>query len=264
VSAWFKAQMLRLFRVPPEPHPPAGSPGSLRVFHAAPAYLRLQRWLWLGRQILTLGGILLGLFFFRQFLGHLPAKFAPLNLPRWFFVLEVLGLAGAVLQMPFTYAMVLLDYELRWYMVTDRSLRLRDGLASVREMTLSFANIQQITVQQGPLQRLLGLANLVVTTAGGGAATAAAHGGSGIVNWHQGVLKGVDQAEVIRDLIVERLRVLKSAGLGDPDEPPQEPAAPAAPPALPAPAPAGGAEALAAAQDLLAAARALRAELTRS
>ena len=61
-----------------------------------------------------------------------------------------------------------LDYEQRWYVVTDRSLRLRTGVWSVREMTMSFANLQQITVTQGPLQRLLGLADVRFQSAGGG------------------------------------------------------------------------------------------------
>ena len=35
-------QFLAWLKVPPEPTPPAGSPGSLRVFRAGRNYLRLQ------------------------------------------------------------------------------------------------------------------------------------------------------------------------------------------------------------------------------
>jgi len=135
----------------------------------------------------------------------------------WLPALECLGFAFALLQLPFTYALIRLDYEQRWYLVTDRSLRIRAGVWNVREMTLSFANIQQITLQQGPLQRLLGLADLVVTTAGGGAPIAG-QPGQPSTPWHTGILRAVDNADEIRDLMQERLRQLKSAGTGDHDD----------------------------------------------
>ena len=57
-----------------------------------------------------------------------------------------------MLALPLTFALVRLDYELRWYIVTDRSLRIREGVTSLRESTMTFANIQHIAVRQGPLQ----------------------------------------------------------------------------------------------------------------
>ena len=38
----------------------------------------------------------------------------------------------------------------------------------VLETTITFENIQNVTVQQGPLQRLFGIADVRVDTAGGG------------------------------------------------------------------------------------------------
>ena len=63
----------------------------------------------------------------------------------------------------------------------------------------------------------------------------------------------MDNANEIRDLILERLRRYRETGLGDPDEPPPLPAAPAArnPPPT----------ALAAARELLTETRALRQAL---
>ncbi len=69
---------------------------------------------------------------------------------------------------PLTYAIRRLDVELHWYIVTDRSLRIRTGLVRLQETTMSFANLQQVEVKQGPLQRLLGLADVHVQSAGGG------------------------------------------------------------------------------------------------
>ena len=109
-----------------------------------------------------------------------------------------------------------LDYELRWYVVTDRSLRIRSGLWKVEELTMSFVNLQQVTVSQGPLQRLLGLADLRVQSAGGGGANESHSGHDNAL--HTGVFRGVENAVEIRDLVLNRLRHFRESGLGDPDE----------------------------------------------
>jgi hypothetical protein len=128
------------------------------------------------------------------------------------------GIASYLVQIPFTFLMVRLDYELRWYIVTDRSLRIRSGLVRMREMTMTFANIQHLSVHQGPLQRLLGLYDLQVRTAGGGGAEIEElHNASSSVA-HIGWLRGVNNAPAIRDLIVERMKRLRDAGLGDTDD----------------------------------------------
>ena len=54
-----------------------------------------------------------------------------------------------VLHALFSFAVLRLDYEKRWYIVTDRSLRIREGVLNVREMTVMFANIQNVSVMQG-------------------------------------------------------------------------------------------------------------------
>jgi uncharacterized membrane protein YdbT with pleckstrin-like domain len=132
----------------------------------------------------------------------------------------MLGLGVFLAQMPFSLAAARLNYEMRWYIVTDRSLRIREGIFGVREMTLTFANIQNIAIRQGPLQRLLGIADVVVHTAGGGSATNhQGHDGGGRSGaLHTGTLRAVDNAEQVRDLILDRLRHLRDAGLGDPDD----------------------------------------------
>ena len=143
-----------------------------------------------------------------------------LTLPPWAFpliwVLKITGLLGYLLQLPLTYAVMRLDFEMRWYVVTDRSLRIRTGVWSVQEITMSFANLQQVEVSQGPLQRLLGLADVKVHSAGGsdGEAEQLGHGDS----LHTGHFHGVENAHEIRDLIQARLRHFRESGLGDPEE----------------------------------------------
>jgi hypothetical protein len=131
--------------------------------------------------------------------------------------LKLFGFLVYLVQLPITYTVRRLDYEMRWYMVTDRSLRLRHGVWQISESTMSFANVQQVVVSQGPLQRLLGLADVKVTSAGGGGGggSNSQHGES---QMHTGLFHSVTNAGEIRDLILERLRRFREGGLGDPDE----------------------------------------------
>jgi uncharacterized membrane protein YdbT with pleckstrin-like domain len=175
-------------------------------------------------------------------------------------VLKIAGFTLYLVQIPLTYAVRRLDFEMRWYVVTDRSLRIRTGVWSVQELTMSFANLQQVVVTQGPLQRLLGLADVRVQSAGGGSSAPGQHQRD--QSLHTGHFHGVEHASEIRDLILERLRRFRESGLGDPDEarhlhPPASSAAGAASRAGTG----GGPELLAAARELRDEARALRAAL---
>lgn len=276
-----RPKVLAFLKVPHDPQPPAGSPDSLQIFRAGASYYRLKLTLWALRQVGVLAAFVLGLLFFHslvldppkslqgfgpfQFVVKHPELVREWHVATWVLVFEIGGLVIALLQIPFTYAMVRLDYEYRWYMVTDRSLRIRTGLTDIRETTFSFANIQQIVIRQGPLQRLLGLSDVVVTTAGGGGHRPSQQA-EGVQRepMHQGIFQAVNNAEEIRDLISNRLRVLKSAGLGDPDDPDATAAAPPVaqpPPIPPMDAASSRSQTLAAAGELLAEARALRRQL---
>jgi hypothetical protein len=265
-----KAAALRLAKVPPEPHAPAGSPGSIKIFRAAPNYWKYLLVKWGLKQVVGAFAIA----FFLSMTASCQAsagaivpddarneatggprppipRFARL-LPDALHTLELIGLGFFLVQLPFSLGAARLNFEMRWYIVTDRSLRLREGIFGVREMTLTFANVQNIAIRQGPLQRLLGIADVVVRTAGGGGATDD-HGdeGHGLgASMHTGTLRAVDNAEQVRDLILDRLRRLRDAGLGDPDDRQLR--------TRPAPAGDSAEELRAAARELLDAARALK------
>lgn len=213
----FKALVLRWLKVPAEPQIPAGSPVSAKVFRAAPNFYKLKLILWVLRQVSGLIGLLAFLAFWHGAIGEK----APRGVNLAINVSEVIGLVVFLVQIPFTYMLVRLDYEMRWYIVTDCSLRIRTGVWNVRESTLTFANIQQITVGQGPLQRLLGIYDLEVTTAGGGGGGHHGHAARG-ESMHQGFFHGIDNAPEVRAMMLERLRHLRDTGLGDPDEAPPE------------------------------------------
>lgn len=210
-----KSVVLKTCKVPPEPAAPAGSSGSVRVFRAAPNFYKLNLLKWGLGQASVLTAILFVLVISLVVPPQRSVTFA-------LAILSSAALVIALFQMPFTYFVLRLDYEMRWYIVTDRSLRIRHGVVNVREMTMTFANIQQMTIRQGPLQRILGIADLQVQTAGGGSSGggegAGAHQHGSGESMHVGYFRGVDNAQAIRDLILERLRHHRDAGLGDPDD----------------------------------------------
>ena len=209
-----KALLLRLLRVPHEPEPPAGSAASLRVFRAAPKYLRYRLIIWAIAQAWL---VVVALFVFFSIQGGLSSPEVPHFVRVVVGVLETFGWVALVGSIVISYLTLRLDFEMRYYMVTDRSLRIREGVWGVHEMTMTFANIQNITIEQGPLQRFFGIADLKVQSAGGGGMGQAQAGGrhGAVRDLHVGWFRGVDDAPAIRDLVLRRLRELRDAGLGD-------------------------------------------------
>jgi membrane protein YdbS with pleckstrin-like domain len=133
--------------------------------------------------------------------------------PQAAMVLLVPALLIAVLPDIVVYVALQLRYDTTWYVMSARSLRIRRGIWVLREMTITFENVQNIKVTQGPLMRYFGIKNLVVETAGAAAPKAGREGGGAPEN--QAVLEGLDNADEIRDLIMTRVRASRSAGLGD-------------------------------------------------
>ncbi len=256
-----KRLIRRVLKVPAEPEAPFGAPGTIQTFRAARGYFRYRLLSWVLGHAGTVFGIV---FFFLVVRPHFDFKWV-----EYLTVLEVLGIGTFLLLLPISFLLILLDFEYRWYMVTDRSLRIREGLFKVQERTMTFSNIQNVSIRQGPLQRLFGISDLEVRTAGGGGS----QGGSGknnefSDNLHLGYFKGVANAPEIRDTILERLRRLRSAGLGDPDDTSMVDTSTVEPPitepstTLP-PATRGPSDLLAASKHLLAEARNLRQVVSR-
>jgi len=218
-----KAIMVRLLAVPPEPSLPAGSAGTARVFRASRRYLNLKLLRWAAGQAATLMGLVVALavFDFAAFgaelaVSRLPFRgLAPIALAVFEWI-EAWGVIAFVVQLPLTLLPIILDWELRWYIVTDRSLRIREGVWKASEMTMTFANVQEVSIHQGPLERLFGVADVRVRSAGGGAA-AGNDREKEEKSGHIGYFRGVDGAPAIRDLILERLKRQRDAGIGDVD-----------------------------------------------
>lgn len=231
-----RSRLLALLKVPESPDPPPGSGDSLTTFRASIKHLYLSALLWLPRQVSALVGLVFALVFFgsidlpffnfggeaftrrlRQFQFEFGGMtFDPISLINFF---ELFAVVFFVFQLIFSLAMLKLSWEMRWYMVGDQSLRIREGLWSLREQTVTIANIQNMTVKQGPLQKLFGISDLEVQTAGGGPPSDLSDFKEGLAPLHIASFCGLEDAQALRNRIQERLMAFKGAGLGDDDEP---------------------------------------------
>ena len=248
-----KRLLLWLFQVDERPEPPPGSPESLRVFRASARFFRYSVLKWAIGQFFALVGLVgsaIGLGFVEFFEDHAAGA------ALWFRFTETLApllIVLFVVQFLTSFSVLRLGYEMRWYMVSDRALRIRYGIYSLREQTMTVVNIQNMAVKRGPLQRLFGIADLEIRTASGGGSD-----DDDEDSLNRGLLQGLDNAEEVRNLLLASLRQSRDAGLGDPDDRPAGPAVPAVAAEVRAPGGAEGASVLAAASDLLAECRALR------
>ena len=199
-----KSTALRLLKVPSEtPDAPAGSHASVQVFRAAPNFLRVRMILfWIGFSILWIGWWIL------LIAGPAGGGVGPV-------VLAVLAFPVLVAAQCLAYFCVRIDYDMRYYIVTDRSIRVREGALVVKEKTITYANVQNMRVTQGPIERMLGIKNLKIDTAGGGGV----QGEGGASSSHSVQLAGIENAADVRDLVLGHLKQQGlGTGLGDLDE----------------------------------------------
>jgi membrane protein YdbS with pleckstrin-like domain len=188
--------------------PPLPAGGSPRVFRASPDFLRYRIVAWLFGHLVAGAALTIAVVTSCVDLnahGHTTiARVIPM------LVAVALGVVAVV-----SYAIVKLDYQLRWYVVTDRSIRIREGAIVQREMTLTLANVQNLRLSQGPLQKLFGIADVVVETAGG--TSTVDTGGTA-------ALRGVRDAAALREELHALAEKHRGAGLGDVDDAAHPPA----------------------------------------
>jgi uncharacterized membrane protein YdbT with pleckstrin-like domain len=111
------------------------------------------------------------------------------------------------------YIAIHLRYDTTWYVLSDRSMRIRRGIWKIHETTITYDNIQNVSIRQGPVQRYFGISNVLVETAGGGTTTS--EGQSSTVAGHSGLLEGISNAEEVRDLVLAKWQESRTSGLGD-------------------------------------------------
>ena len=193
----------RWFKVPNDaPALPVRPGEQLERFKPSPAFLRyLKLFFWIGLAIVDL---ILVLLWVASFAIH-PAVGAIL-LPAL--------LVLVVLPEFIAYVAIHLRYDTTWYVLSDRSVRIRRGIWVITETTITFENVQDVKMDQGPVQRYFGISDIIIQTAGGGSVQQSSHGNT-TTTTHVGHIEGIADAQRIRDLIMNRVRRSRSAGLGD-------------------------------------------------
>jgi membrane protein YdbS with pleckstrin-like domain len=196
------ASIVALFKVPPEPPTLPSAGEGVHSFRPSAGYLRYLKFLF--------------------WVAFLPGDIVPFLI--WLGIAIALPIAGVILLVPLVVVMIAPDviayvglhlrYDTTWYVFTDRSLRIRRGIWVIHETTITFENVQNVDVAQGPVQRYFGIADVIVQTAGG-ASKKGSHGGEKSSDAHVGILQGLDDPDTVRNLILDRVRRSRTAGLGD-------------------------------------------------
>jgi len=193
----------RWFRVPDgPPSPPGATDEECRSFRPSDGFLRYLKFkFWIALLVVDLAILV----------GWMVLFAARPTLALW---LAPVAFAIAVFPDIVAYVAIHLRYDTTWYVFTGRSVRIRRGIWIIHETTITFENIQNVSVNSGPLERYFGIANVTVDTAGGGQPHKE-RGSHETANYHQGLIEGIDNANEIRNHILTRVRRSRSVGLGD-------------------------------------------------
>ena len=188
------------FRVPEHaPTLPTAEGEQLLSFHPSRSYLRyLKLYFWVVCVLID-GAILIG--WLVLFAGNPPLAV----------VLAFPALIVAVLPEIVAYIAIHLRYDTMWYVMGERSLRCRRGVWTILEHTITFENVQNVNVRRGPVQYFFGISTIEIETAG---ASEGEHENKFAVG-NKAIMEGIDDAKALRELILQRVRRSKSAGLGD-------------------------------------------------
>ena len=200
-------RIIRGLAIPADPEIPEGSAESVQVFRAGENYYTWLVIVW------AAGAMFGGLWLLVVTVALSREIGRPTAAGEWLAAggLSLAWLAWLAVTL-IAFVSRRINFRLRWYVVTDRSLRIRSGVFAIKELTMTYRNVQEIRVTAGLLENAMGLATVEVHAAGGGGGNQKQRGGAG----HVGKLEGLSNANEIRDLIVERLRQYRDAGLGDP------------------------------------------------
>jgi membrane protein YdbS with pleckstrin-like domain len=202
--------LVKWFHVPDEPPTLPAAPGErIESFKPARGFLDyLKLWFWIVCLAIDIG----------LTIAYIAAAIALIAVDLWWVaaMLFPIYLVIAIVPDVLAYIALHLRYDTTWYVMTDRSLRIRRGIWVIHERTITFENVQNMKVTRGPVQRYFGIANLMVETAGSGGG--GEKGQANMSTSNRGIIEGIADAERLRDMILPRLRRTRSVGLGDEED----------------------------------------------
>jgi len=228
IEPW-KQKLLQILKIPEVPHIPPGEESHAEVFRPGKPYLLYLRLAWLPKQAIGLLVLIASAFWWHGWFLRYTSRLGYFSPETWYTIylaIEAIAVIAFAVQALATWIALRWNYERRFYVLTDRCLRIQEGTWTFRERTFTLSRLQQVGLQQNPLQRLLGLSDIVVSTAGGGSKSKAEEGGGEEESLHAGHLRGLFDPIPVREHLVARMKAHLDGGLGDeaskrPESPPE-------------------------------------------
>ena len=212
---------LRLLKISPEPSDYHAEAANEQVFRPAPAFFAYHLFVWFYQ---SLGGVLsLAILIVPMLIGVLNSLEVRWQMPIVMLLLLLAALT-ALIYAGSAFIHVWLDYELRRYRISRSGIKVREGAISILETTMSIANIQNVSIEQGPIQRVLGISDILIQSAGGGGGVAQAAKGLPSPDYHTVRFAGVRDAETIANVLREYLKIYQDSGLGHTEDKSSPPA----------------------------------------
>ena len=139
--------MVPYLKVPAHaPDLPGGDQEALEVFQPAEGFLLYMKfWFWIVTIIIDLS---------------ILALWIIIGVANVFVALLLSPIMIVIMFLPDVIAFVAIHvrFDTTWYAMTDRAIRMRRGVWIIHETTISFENVQNVKVTQGPVQRHFGIA----------------------------------------------------------------------------------------------------------
>lgn len=215
-----KNLILKVLKTPPVPETGGNASSPNMVFRSSYNFFRYRFYLWVIKNAFGIAtAAVAGTFAAMEITGKVDAPHTRIATTGIVVVIIAIVVLYSLLQTLISYFALRLDYELRYYRIGSHDLTIREGIANVREMTMSFNKIQNIEIVQGPLQRFFGIADLRVESAGGGITeTLKNQSQPAAANFHAACFRGIDNAVELRDLMRAKIKNSRDTGLGNPRE----------------------------------------------
>lgn len=213
-----KQKLLQALKIPEVPHIPPDEEGHAEIFRPGTPYLLYLRLFWLPKQVLGLLALAGSAFWWHDWFLRSTSRLGFFTPETWYTIYlatETIAVIAFVGQALATWIALRWNYERRFYVLTDRCLRIQEGTWTFHERTFTLSRLQQVSLQQNPLQRLLGLSDIVVTTAGGGSKSKDEESGGMEESLHKGHLCGLVNPIPVREHLVARMKAHLDGGLGD-------------------------------------------------
>lgn len=116
-------------------------------------------------------------------------------------------IAGFLLLVILSYVIAYLTYKFYKYELTDECFKKEQGIIWKKYVYIPYEKIQNVDINRGPLDRILGLSNISIQTAGYSGVNS-----GGASSLSEGYLPGVskDEGEFLRDELIKRSQIRRA------------------------------------------------------